>query len=104
MRSTCEKSQDAHGVLRILILCPFGGYPIPCVQCSQKRARKKEEYSACGDTRSTARGKRLRKLVPEAGIEPARCCHRQILSLLRLPISPLRRRGKAAGNYGTVRP
>jgi len=30
------------------------------------------------------------KLVPEAGIEPARCCHRQILSLLRLPISPLR--------------
>ena len=29
-------------------------------------------------------------LVPEAGIEPARCCHRQILSLLRLPISPLR--------------
>jgi cysteine synthase B len=28
--------------------------------------------------------------VPEAGIEPARCCHRQILSLLRLPISPLR--------------
>ena len=27
-------------------------------------------------------------LVPGAGIEPARCCHRQILSLLRLPVSP----------------
>ena len=24
-------------------------------------------------------------LVPEKGIEPPRCCHRQILSLLRLP-------------------
>jgi hypothetical protein len=24
-------------------------------------------------------------LVPEAGLEPARCCHRQILSLVRLP-------------------
>ena len=31
-------------------------------------------------------------LVPGAGIEPARCFHRQILSLLRLPISPPRRR------------
>ena len=44
-------------------------------------------------------------LVPEAGIEPARCCHRQILSLLRLPISPLRQwtgvvRPKGA-DYGT---
>src|SRR6476661_9235236 len=32
------------------------------------------------------------RLVPEPGIEPGRCCHRQILSLLRLPISPLRQR------------
>jgi hypothetical protein len=24
-------------------------------------------------------------MVPEAGLEPARCCHRQILSLVRLP-------------------
>jgi cysteine synthase len=39
---------------------------------------------------------------PEAGIEPARCCHRQILSLLRLPISPLRAAERAAQNYGTV--
>lgn len=30
------------------------------------------------------------ELVPLAGVEPARCCHRQILSLLRLPIPPQR--------------
>ena len=29
-------------------------------------------------------------MVPKAGVEPARCCQRQILSLLRLPIPPLR--------------
>jgi hypothetical protein len=28
------------------------------------------------------------KMVPEAGVEPARCCHRGILSPLRLPIPP----------------
>ena len=27
-------------------------------------------------------------LVGEEGLEPSRCCHRQILSLLRLPIPP----------------
>jgi hypothetical protein len=27
-------------------------------------------------------------LVPEAGVEPARCCHRGILSPVRLPIPP----------------
>jgi hypothetical protein len=27
----------------------------------------------------------LRSDVPGAGVEPARCCHRQILSLVRLP-------------------
>lgn len=31
----------------------------------------------------------LQRMVPEAGIEPARSCLRQILSLVRLPISPL---------------
>lgn len=31
-------------------------------------------------------------MVPGAGIEPAWCFHRQILSLLRLPISPPRQR------------
>ncbi len=31
-------------------------------------------------------------LVPKAGLEPARSCLRQILSLLRLPIPPLRRK------------
>jgi hypothetical protein len=28
------------------------------------------------------------ELVPLAGLEPARCCHQQILSLPRLPIPP----------------
>src|SRR5690606_16735139 len=41
-------------------------------------------------------------VVPGAGIEPARCCHRQILSLLRLPISPPGQRDSTAKNYGTV--
>ncbi len=27
-------------------------------------------------------------MVPGAGVEPARCCHRGILSPLRLPVSP----------------
>ncbi len=30
-------------------------------------------------------------LVPVTGLEPVRCCHRGILSPLRLPISPHRR-------------
>ena len=30
-------------------------------------------------------------LVPLTGLEPVRCCHRGILSPLRLPISPQRR-------------
>ena len=32
-------------------------------------------------------------MVPGAGLEPARCCHRGILSPLRLPISPPGRGG-----------
>lgn len=28
-------------------------------------------------------------VVPKMGLEPIRCCHRQILSLVRLPIPPL---------------
>lgn len=32
----------------------------------------------------------IKSMVPKAGIEPARSLNRQILSLLRLPISPLR--------------
>ena len=31
---------------------------------------------------------KTQKMVPGAGLEPARCCHRGILSPLRLPISP----------------
>ena len=30
-------------------------------------------------------------VVPLTGIEPVRCCHRGILSPLRLPVSPQRR-------------
>ena len=29
-------------------------------------------------------------LMPQTGLEPVRCCHRGILSPLRLPIPPLR--------------
>ena len=34
-------------------------------------------------------------MVPGAGLEPARCCHRRILSPLRLPISPPGHRANA---------
>ena len=30
-------------------------------------------------------GKQRKKLVPKVGLEPTRCRHRQILSLVRLP-------------------
>src|SRR5262245_45124794 len=36
-------------------------------------------------------------MVPQAGLEPARSCEQQILSLPRLPIPPL---GLCAGNMG----
>ena len=36
--------------------------------------------------RQSALGSDLLRLVPMAGLEPARCCHRWILSPLRLPI------------------
>ena len=32
-------------------------------------------------------------LVPKIGVEPIRCCHRGILSPLRLPIPPFRHIG-----------
>ena len=35
--------------------------------------------------RMACRRKPWRRMVPEEGLEPPRCCHRQILSLLRLP-------------------
>ena len=34
-------------------------------------------------------------MVPEVGLEPTRCCHRRILSPLRLPIPPFRHREHA---------
>ena len=39
-------------------------------------------------------------LVPETGLEPVRCCHRGILSPLRLPISPLRQVLEAPPRFG----
>ena len=39
-------------------------------------------------------------MVPETGLEPVRCCHRGILSPLRLPISPLRRVMEAPPRFG----
>src|SRR5262245_23319157 len=35
-----------------------------------------------------AKLQRTERMVPLAGIEPARCCHHQILSLARLPVPP----------------
>jgi hypothetical protein len=40
--------------------------------------------------------------VPETGIEPAHPCGRQILSLLRLPISPLGQRGAILSFLGQL--
>ncbi len=40
-------------------------------------------------TKKSSSNKQLRKMVPEAGLEPARPRGRQILNLLCLPISPL---------------
>jgi hypothetical protein len=39
-----------------------------------------------------------RGLVPEVGLEPTCPCERQILSLVRIPISPLRQRDEGKDN------
>ncbi len=43
-----------------------------------------------------------RCLVPKTGVEPVRCCHRRILSPVRLPIPPLRQiwRHHPESNWG----
>lgn len=48
-------------------------------------------------------------MVPEAGLEPARCCHRQILSLVRLPFRhagtacvDFKRLFQSSKNYSTI--
>ncbi len=38
---------------------------------------------------------RLVRVVPRVGLEPTRCCHHQILSLARLPVSPPRHNSQA---------
>ena len=42
-------------------------------------------FHAFWGTRKNQPANKLVFMVPEAGLEPARCCHRQILSLVRLP-------------------
>ncbi len=42
-------------------------------------------------TRKPSKIKGFRAMVPVTGLEPVRCCHRGILSPLRLPIPPHRR-------------
>ena len=52
-----------------------------------KLQRKKENRKRGGVTVYNC-GKIKQEVVPGAGLEPARGCPREILSLLRLPISP----------------
>jgi hypothetical protein len=42
-------------------------------------------------------------MVPGGGIEPPRCCHRQILSLVRLPIPPSRQHEPIIGDASSFR-
>lgn len=43
--------------------------------------RKTKKKTPSGKSQTVS----ILSMVPEAGLEPARCCHRQILSLVRLP-------------------
>jgi hypothetical protein len=49
--------------------------------CRAKRRERRNDWLA-------SRSRVAARLVPLAGIEPARCCHHQILSLARLPVPP----------------
>lgn len=62
-----------------------------CRCCFWRKANKKSPETK-RVSRPAGKVANCDRLVPGAGIEPARCFHRQILSLLRLPISPPRRR------------
>ena len=60
-----------------------------CLVGSQNRDGRHSRMSKTAALASTnSRLKQSLRMVPGAGIEPARCCHRGILSPLRLPISP----------------
>ena len=54
-------------------------------------------------TTALLRDIKLKNLVPRTGVEPVQCCHRGILSPLRLPIPPSRqvygRVNSKAGHY-----
>lgn len=63
-----------------------------CVLTALKNEGNKKALKRRSVSRPAGKVANCDRLVPGAGIEPARCFHRQILSLLRLPISPPRRR------------
>jgi hypothetical protein len=73
--------------------CWLGGYVPACSGASP--------HCTTGGNRSPPRRRRAaaRELaMPEAGIEPAQSFPRRILSPVRLPIPPLRRRPEGSGN------
>ena len=41
-------------------------------------------------------------MVPETGVEPVRYCYRRILSPVRLPVPPLRRKIKKLGGAAQI--
>ena len=56
-------------------------------------AEKEEQRRECALTFEKSQSKRYKAcsdVVPVTGIEPVRCCHRGILSPLRLPVPPHR--------------
>ena len=68
-----------------------------------ENAQYKRKINNCMNIKKTQQPKGCRVfLVPVAGLEPARCCHHQILSLARLPI-PSHRQIIAAGGTPTAK-
>ena len=61
------------------------GCPFDIKEKSHQKTDEKKEHAFDKDK---GKRKHLRRLVPGAGVEPAHHYWRQILSLLRLPISP----------------
>ena len=57
---------------------------------SPEELELREKMSGKSNTKKGAPGKDAPFIMPAMGLEPIRCCHRQILSLVRLPIPPRR--------------
>ena len=64
-------------------------------RAAMKKARFHRKKRACA---GFAWIKRFLSMVRGAGLEPARCCHRQDLNLVRLPISPPARSSRSQKN------